>query len=276
MEKDLQLKVQGIIYAVFIVIISVVLIRILLKLVGADQNNEIISFFYDFSNVFVSPWEGIFRNLKSQNKILEVFSLIAAFFYLVLSFIFARLAGILLINDSKEFTIKIIDFFFKIAEITVFSRFILKLVGADTDSTFILNLYKFTDFTYKPVETILPAIESNKVTLEVSTLIFLILIIILDYLSELILIKVLNQKQVDKKSKLNKLFGLGLFRSSNKENVIVYHPKLPIIKRPYLYDNLYKNNSRIPPKRIDEPAQIRGFLLNSSPRSSRQGGQGYN
>ena len=51
--SEVQSKIRTIIYSIFALIVGFVLIRILLKIVGANPDNEFADFWYTFTDVFV-------------------------------------------------------------------------------------------------------------------------------------------------------------------------------------------------------------------------------
>lgn len=66
-------------------------LRVLLKLIGANPDNQFVRTVYDFSGVFVNPFLGIVNDLQSGNVVLEINSLIAMVVYVLIGWGIVRL-----------------------------------------------------------------------------------------------------------------------------------------------------------------------------------------
>ena len=70
------------------IIESFLLIRVILKLLGANEQNAFVDFVYSISAFFVRPFRNIFENLEvREGMILEINTLIAMIVYALIAWI---------------------------------------------------------------------------------------------------------------------------------------------------------------------------------------------
>ncbi len=78
-------------YLVFGIIEAIVVIRFLLKLLGANPDAAFTSFMYQISSPFVAPFQGVFPSPATQGSVLELASLLAIIVYILLSILIAQI-----------------------------------------------------------------------------------------------------------------------------------------------------------------------------------------
>jgi len=62
-------------------------LRFLFRIIGADANNGLVNFIYNFTGVFVSPFNGIFNDQSLQRgNVIEVSTLLAMAIYAILTY----------------------------------------------------------------------------------------------------------------------------------------------------------------------------------------------
>ncbi|MDD3647334.1 MAG: hypothetical protein PHS44_02435 [Candidatus Dojkabacteria bacterium] len=184
MESDrIRRFIHSVLLLIFGVFEIILLIRITLRLIGASVESSFVSFWYDLSKPIFNFYEGTLGELVSGKIVFEVDSIIG-----VIIFIVATLVAVKIVNGVFEPSFKgkmqsFLDSLFKIAEIILGMRLVFKLLGAGK-SSFIAILYGISSIFYEPFKGILPTIETESLILETATLVAIVIIVILDYMSD--------------------------------------------------------------------------------------------
>jgi YGGT family len=98
-------QITQLIWVAFGFLISSIGLRVLLKLLGANPQNAFTNLVYQFTNLFLWPFNGMFASPSVNGMVLEVSSLIAMFVYAVIAWIIARLAWLLIYrSDTRSVT----------------------------------------------------------------------------------------------------------------------------------------------------------------------------
>jgi hypothetical protein len=98
-------QITQLIWVAFGFLISSIGLRVLLKLLGANPQNAFTNLVYQFTNLFLWPFNGMFASPSVNGMVLEVSSLIAMFVYAVITWIIARLAWLLIYrSDTRSLT----------------------------------------------------------------------------------------------------------------------------------------------------------------------------
>lgn len=82
--------------------------RVLLKLIAANPNSWFTSFVYQFSEIFVWPFQNIVSNPSFQNSVMEITSLIAMLVYALVGWGVVRLFWLVFYRRSTK-SVKIYD-----------------------------------------------------------------------------------------------------------------------------------------------------------------------
>lgn len=90
---------QRVIYYVGGVIISLLLVRLLLQLLGANQGSDFVGFIYGLSGIFVAPFFGIFGEPSFGQSQFETSTVVAIVVYGLLT---VGLAKVLTISRPHE------------------------------------------------------------------------------------------------------------------------------------------------------------------------------
>lgn len=91
-----QLQAARAIYFIFGFIEAMILIRVLLRLLGANPNNGFASLVYNFTAPFLAPFRGLFYEEPSMGRqVLEFSSLIAILVYMLIAYGLVRLLYLL-------------------------------------------------------------------------------------------------------------------------------------------------------------------------------------
>jgi uncharacterized protein YggT (Ycf19 family) len=278
--QSIQNRVRTLLYSVFAVIIGVILIRLLLKAIGANPTNEFADFWYEFSDIFVEPWAVIYSSIASGQYILEIYSIIALLFYLIIAGILTYSATAAFEDTRKEAIIQIVDAFFKAAEFLLISRFIFKLTNASTTASFVTFVYDYSAIVYEPFENLLPAATIGDVTIEISTIIALIIIIILDLITEQLMVNILDALLPAGRPQDGGARIQSHPQPQPKPQQPVQQPPLQPaqninINIPQTPPNQYVDQRSVnvaPAGKVQQKPQRRGFLGQPKRRSSRTGG----
>jgi hypothetical protein len=88
-QRIFTFKVTQLVWLFFGILETLILLRILLKLLGADPANSIAVFIYGFTGIFVSPFIGLTGTPSLEGKVLEISSLIAVVVYALMAWALA-------------------------------------------------------------------------------------------------------------------------------------------------------------------------------------------
>jgi len=78
-------------------------IRFMLKLFGANASNDFVSWWYEMSDVLLSPFRGIFPAKVFENTyVLEFSTLFAMLMYAFAAIVFVYLLDVLLVKPVKK------------------------------------------------------------------------------------------------------------------------------------------------------------------------------
>jgi uncharacterized protein YggT (Ycf19 family) len=86
-------------YLIFAVIDAVILIRILLKLLGANTAVPFTGFIYGLSDFFLAPFRGLFQVYASGRSVFEPWAVIGLLVYALLGYLLARLIAVMFRRD---------------------------------------------------------------------------------------------------------------------------------------------------------------------------------
>jgi len=87
------------IYLVFAVIVVAIIIRVLLKVLGANTAVAFTSFMYGATDPLLAPFRGILPTFASGRTVFESSALIAILVYGVIGLVLARLVAIMFMRD---------------------------------------------------------------------------------------------------------------------------------------------------------------------------------
>lgn len=86
-------------YLIFAVIDVVILIRILLKILGANTAVAFTGFIYGFSDIFLAPFRGLFPVYASGRSVFEPWAVIGLIVYALIGYLLGRLVAIMFRRD---------------------------------------------------------------------------------------------------------------------------------------------------------------------------------
>ncbi|MCL5882880.1 MAG: YggT family protein [Actinobacteria bacterium] len=96
-ERENQIgRINGIIWLAFGILEALICLRVILKLIGANPENAFANFIYTVSHLFLAPFFGLVGEPTSDGSVLEVTSLVAMIFYLLVGLGITRLIYLLM------------------------------------------------------------------------------------------------------------------------------------------------------------------------------------
>jgi len=97
-------RVSQLVYWIFGLVEGLILIRFVLKLLGANPNAGFAEFIYGITYPLVLPFVGLFGTPQAQGSVLELHSLVALVVYALVAWLIARLAWILFADNRSAVT----------------------------------------------------------------------------------------------------------------------------------------------------------------------------
>jgi uncharacterized protein with PQ loop repeat len=88
-------RTSAFIWLMFGVLISLIGLRVFLKLIGANPGNFFAQFVYSFTDVFLWPFYGLTGNPSANGLVLEIPSIIAMVVYAIIAWAIAKLVWLL-------------------------------------------------------------------------------------------------------------------------------------------------------------------------------------
>jgi uncharacterized membrane protein len=88
-------RVTQLIYWIFGLIEGLILVRLVLKVLGANPNAGFAEFIYGITAPLVAPFVGLFGNPQASGSVLELTSIVALIVYALVAWLLGRLAWIL-------------------------------------------------------------------------------------------------------------------------------------------------------------------------------------
>lgn len=177
------------------------LLRLILKLIAASTESSFVSAVYGLTEPFFKPFEGTLGNPAAGPVTFEIDTLIAMITYSLLGFFFFKLFQAIFEDSVQERLHDLLDLFFKLAETVLVYRLVFKMLGA-AGSMFLDMLYVVSSPFYAPFQGLLPSLEYENFVFETSTFVAIILLIVMDVVTENLFTEVKKRsKKVVKKEK---------------------------------------------------------------------------
>jgi uncharacterized integral membrane protein len=95
-------RVAALIWLAFGVLISLIALRVLLKLIAANPANPFANLVYDFTDLFLWPFWGITGTPSVQGMVLEIPAIIAIFVFALIGWVIVRLVWLLFYLPSSR------------------------------------------------------------------------------------------------------------------------------------------------------------------------------
>src|SRR5439155_24074295 len=92
-------RAMGLIYLVFGVVDGLLLIRVVLKLLGASTTAGFTEWVYGVTNVLLAPFHNLLPTIGNEQSLLEVSGVVAVLVYALIGWALARLMEIIFFRD---------------------------------------------------------------------------------------------------------------------------------------------------------------------------------
>ena len=100
-QRLFSFKTTQLIWLAFGLVEALIVIRIMLKLIGANSANLFAAFIYDVSYIFLFPFEGLVGTPTTGSAVLELSSIIAMFVYFLLAWVIERIVRVLFYRPRR-------------------------------------------------------------------------------------------------------------------------------------------------------------------------------
>lgn len=172
-------KVRAIILAITGGIVTLLVLRFILIFAGADQGHFLVRLLLDLSGILVYPFQS-FGNTSLPNFV-DSNALLAILMYVILGILISELITALLQDNAAAILRELIDAAFKFIEFLLICRIVFRLFGLTPQTgAFVSNVYAVTEWSLG----ILPSRDFLFGILEVSTVIVLIIVVLIDLATE--------------------------------------------------------------------------------------------
>jgi len=192
-------QIQGVLRTIFILIFGLfgllLVIRFLLKLIGAGESSSFVASWYNISNAVYAPFLGTINNLELGKLIIEVNSIVGIIVYLIAGFLGFKMVGSIFADTMSLKIQQLVDTFFKMIEAALVMRLIFKLIAVGS-SGFVSFLYGISSIFSSPFEGILKGVVFKNFVFETSTFVAIFLVVVIDILSDKILAMVVKETPV--------------------------------------------------------------------------------
>jgi uncharacterized protein YggT (Ycf19 family) len=222
--KQTRQQVRAILLGMIGFIIALLFVRIIIDLAANGEKNAFFSFINTLTNPFIDPFVG-FINVSSDSNI--NFDAIGALIIIViLGLIITEIITSFLYEDVGDIIMNLVDIFFKILEFLIFTRIIIDFFALGDSAPFVKTIKSLTNWTQDLV--INQSLFDEK--LNISAVIILILIIILDIATESLLESIFRGFRENKKKRYQQAINI---RQSAPPNITVNVPQQqPVQVRP--------------------------------------------
>lgn len=182
---DLRVRVRGLILAIAGAIIAVIAIRVGLDLLGASKDNVVVNFIVNLSNFFITPFNGLVELPDTVGlKFINTDAIIAAIVYGLGAIAISEIITGFMYENVEDIIQNIVDGLFKVVEFLLLIRIVFQLFGIfniPTAPQFVHSIYGLTDWS-QGIISATPPFLSGKI--DISAMIALAIIVILDLLAE--------------------------------------------------------------------------------------------
>lgn len=178
-KKTIRQIINAVILFIFGLIDLILLVRLLLKFIGARTESAFVTFWYDFSDPLHAVFSGTISDLGSGSIRLELDTLFAMIIYLLIALLCLEFVRGLFKEPVSNTFRSLGNTGFKVLEGILALRLFFKLIGAGK-STFIAILYSISSPVYEPFKGLLPTIKGGSLEFETSTSIAILILIIFD------------------------------------------------------------------------------------------------
>ena len=188
---ELRYRLRAIILGVAGFISAILVIRILVQMLGGNTSNILISALYSVSNFFISPFAGAVSVPPGTLPGINVDALVAIGIYIFIAIALSEILTAFLYDNVTDIIQNFVDGIFKVIEILLFIRIILDLFNLYdriNAPAFIQSIFSLTDWTQGIIQGI-PVLNG---VLNISAIIALIIVVVIDIFTERFLASILD------------------------------------------------------------------------------------
>jgi YGGT family len=103
-RANIRSRITSITYFIAGVLEAILLLRLLLRLLGANEASEFVTFIYNLSHTFVAPFNGIFNDQALGRSVFESSTLIAMIIYALLAWGIVSLGRVIFASTNPTGT----------------------------------------------------------------------------------------------------------------------------------------------------------------------------
>ena len=94
-QRTFTFKATQLVWLLFGILETLILLRILLKLLAANPNNQVAAFIYSITDVFLAPFAGLTGTPAAGGMVLELSSLLAVVVYALIAWVIERIVWLI-------------------------------------------------------------------------------------------------------------------------------------------------------------------------------------
>lgn len=186
--RAIRRMIAAFIYAALGFIIIILVLRMFIDFFELGKH---ISFFIEFTNILLDPFWGLITPISIFGIKVNLTGVFAIFSYLLLATLIEQLLTSLFFWDPRIIFIEIIMWWFKLIEYVFSYRLLLVLFAGSQDNWLREFTYSLTGWLINPLNSVIPRINFLNGHIEISTIIIIILIFIIDVFVEFFLVNFL-------------------------------------------------------------------------------------
>lgn len=164
------------------VLISLLIIRLFLLVLGANSSQFLIQILYGFTELFVSPFTGIIPSVDIVAS-MAVSTFVAIVAYIVFALILSDFITSFIDDDILQILGNLFDSCLKILEFLLVARITMKFFAIASGGWFIDTVYNSTNW----VKGILPSFSVGRGEVELSAVVAFVIVVVLDVTLESLL-----------------------------------------------------------------------------------------
>lgn len=188
---DVRYRLRAIILGIAGIISAVLVLRILVQMLGGSTGNILISALYSVSNFFISPFANSVAIPAGTLPGINIDALVAIGIYIFIGIALSEILTAFLYDNATDIIQNFVDGIFKVIEILLFIRIILDLFSLYdrvNAPAFIQSILSLTDWTQGIIQGI-PVLNG---VLNLSAIIALIIVVVIDIFTERFLASILD------------------------------------------------------------------------------------
>lgn len=178
---DLRKRVRALILGITGFIIALIFMRVVIDFLDPGADSGFADLIIEITDLFISPMEGLIElSTASEIDQLNVTALLAIFIYFVTGLVLAEIITAFIYDNVNDVILNFVDGLFKLLEFLIFLRIIFDLLQVNQKVGMVKTIYSMTNWAEGAVVD-LKILDDR---LDISIVLILIFIVILDIVSE--------------------------------------------------------------------------------------------